>query len=86
MPSTDGPDNKIVYLSNLSETAAETQISSPVRSVTGTYYPEVISATTPSQEETTPRLSIDSKSYGTGKPRRIVMRGRVIRDQDQSQE
>jgi hypothetical protein len=80
MHSTEGPYFRIDYLPDLSETAAGTPISSPVQSATGSYYPEVISATTPSQEEVTPKLRIETKTYGIDKPRRVVMRGRVIRD------
>ena len=86
MPSTVGPVIRIDYLSDLSETKAGIQVSSPVRSVTGSYYPEVIGTATSEPSRALLEIPIDSKSYGTGKPRRIVMRGKIIRDQDQSQE
>jgi hypothetical protein len=82
MPSQKAPYVRIDYLSDLSETATGIQNYTPVRSATGTYWPEIISTTDSTQSQAVLEIPIESKTYGSGKPRRIVIRGKIARDKD----
>ncbi len=84
MLSPDGSYIQTDYLPDLSETTSGSMIIPPIRSATGSYYPEDISSSTTAPNQETLEIPIESKAYGSGKPRRIVIRGKIIRDQDQS--
>jgi hypothetical protein len=73
--------------SGLSSTSAPPpNLTQAVPSATGSYYPENGNTSTTSETVPTLEIPVDSLKYGNSRPRRVVIRGTIIRDEDRHQD
>jgi hypothetical protein len=83
MLSTKGPYVHVDHVTDFSETSTGMYPSQPVRSATGSYWPDDTNTATSAQGQTALEIPVEYRTYGSRKPRRVVVRGKILRDQNQ---